>query len=139
MTVEISFPVEFVVHGVPVSLQVKRADARANWRDRIRRASLQVLPEGHFATKAPVAVTLLYFPDKDMQGDIDNIVKPILDALGQHIYLDDRQVERVWVQKFEPDRIFPFSSPSPSLTLALRGVKPLLYVRVSNDPAEGLM
>jgi hypothetical protein len=139
VTVDISFPVEFVVQGVPVSLQVKRADAKANWKDRIRRASVPVLPEGHFATRDSVAVTLLYFPDKNMQGDIDNIVKPILDALGQHIYLDDRQVERVWVQKFEPDRIFPFSRPSPSLTLALRGVKPLLYVRISNDPAEGLV
>ncbi len=41
-----------------------------------------------------------------MQGDVDNIVKPILDALSKHIYNDDGQVERIWVQKFEPGRIF---------------------------------
>jgi crossover junction endodeoxyribonuclease RusA len=68
-----------------------------------------------------------------------NIVKPILDALGQHIYVDDRQVERVWVQKFEPDNIFQFSAPSVTLAGAIEGDKPLLYVRLSDDPAEGLV
>ncbi len=38
-------------------------------------------------------------------GDIDNIVKPILDALCHHIYMDDRQVQRLVVQKFEPDAV----------------------------------
>ena len=44
--------------------------------------------------------TLFYFPAVEMAGDIDNIVKPVLDALGKHIYVDDRQVHRVLVQNF---------------------------------------
>ena len=60
-------------------------------------ASRPVLPEGHWATTGRVAVTLFYFPEAAMQGDIDNIVKPILDALAQHIYIDDAQVERLVV------------------------------------------
>jgi crossover junction endodeoxyribonuclease RusA len=73
-----------------------------------------------------------------MQGDIDNIVKPILDALGQHIYVDDSQVERVVVQKFEPGNVFPFGSPSSTLEDALNRPKPLLYVRLTDDPFEEL-
>jgi uncharacterized protein YutE (UPF0331/DUF86 family) len=46
-----------------------------------------------------------------MKGDADNIVKLIVDALSQHIYIDDPQVERVVVQKFEPDNVFEFASP----------------------------
>jgi len=74
-----------------------------------------------------------------MEGDIDNIVKPILDALCRYIYIDDRQIERVWVQKFERDRIFQFSAPSATLSSAIEGNKPLLYVRLSDDPTEGLV
>jgi crossover junction endodeoxyribonuclease RusA len=138
MRLELDFPIEFLVEGTPVSSQAKRGKSRAEWRERVRSASRAVLPEGHFATRGRVAATLFYFPEAAMAGDIDNIVKPILDALGRHIYIDDSQVERVVVQKFEPDNVFSFRSPSAMLADALTGRKPILYVRVSNDPFEEL-
>ena len=55
-----------------------------------------------------------------------------------HIYLDDKQVHRVLVQKFEPGNIFPFATPSPTLEEALIRDKPILYVRLSDDPFEDL-
>lgn len=90
MSIEIEFPLEFVVAGTPVSLQAKRRESLDQWKSRIVDASRTVLPEGHFATDDPLAITLYYFPDSQMQGDIDNIVKPILDALERHVYMDDR-------------------------------------------------
>jgi crossover junction endodeoxyribonuclease RusA len=135
---EPEFPIEFLVEGTPVSLQTKRPAAKAEWQARVKNASRTVLPDGHWATQGRVAATLFYFPDAEMQGDIDNIVKPILDALGQHIYVDDSQVERVVVQKFEPGSVFPFTAPSSTLEDALSRPKPLLYVRLSNDPFEEL-
>jgi Holliday junction resolvase RusA-like endonuclease len=126
------------VEGTPVSLQAKRPESRTEWRERVREASRAVLPEGHWGTRGRVAATLFYFPDTAMQGDVDNIVKPVLDALGRHVYMDDAQVERVVVQKFEPGNLFPFSSPSSMLENAINRPKPLLYVRLSNDPFEDL-
>lgn len=73
-----------------------------------------------------------------MQGDIDNIVKPILDALSRFVYIDDRQIQRVWVQKFEPGNVFEFESPSSVLLEAINGPKPVLYVRVSDEIFEDL-
>jgi crossover junction endodeoxyribonuclease RusA len=139
MSVEIAFPLEFIVRGTPVSLQVKRPEARTAWKERVRQASYTVLPEGHFSTEAPLCITLFYFPSGEMQGDIDNIVKPILDALCRFIYNDDRQIERVWVQKFEPGRVFQFSNPSDTLSEAVLSEKPLLFVRLGDDPTEGLV
>jgi crossover junction endodeoxyribonuclease RusA len=81
---------------------------------------------------------LFYFPDTEMVGDIDNIVKPVLDALGKHIYMDDRQVHRVLVQKFEPRNVFPFESPSSTLKDALNRTGPILYIRLSDNPFEDL-
>ncbi|PZA10307.1 RusA family crossover junction endodeoxyribonuclease [Rhodopseudomonas palustris] len=135
---EIAFPIEFIVADTPVSLQAKRRQSLDQWKRQVISASRVALPEGHFATARPISAMLFYFPPTEMPGDIDNIVKPILDALGGHIYLDDRQVQRVVVQKFEPEGIFPFAAPSPTLEAALRGAKPVLYVRLSDDPFEEL-
>ena len=135
---EPDFPIEFLVEGTPVSLQAARAESRAEWKERVRAASRKVLSEGHWATTGRIATTLFYFPDGPMEGDVDNIVKLILDALGRHIYMDDSQVERIVAQRFEPGNVFVFSAPTPTLA-ALAGPKPVLYVRVSDDPFEDLL
>lgn len=135
---DVDFPLEFLVPGVPVSFQAARAASKARWKERVRTASTTALPEGHFATSERIAVTLFYFPADPMQGDVDNIAKLVLDALGSHVYFDDAQVERLVVQKFEPTNIFAFAEPSAVLEQALMGMKPVLYVRVSDDPFEDL-
>ena len=135
---EISFPIEFLVHGTPVSFQAKNAAARNEWKERVKAASAQVLPRPHFASNQHMAVTLYYLPDALMPGDVDNIVKLVLDALSSHIYVDDAQFERVVVQKFEPGNVFSFSNPSTTFVGAITGPKPVLYVRISNNPFEEL-
>ncbi|QLH73442.1 RusA family crossover junction endodeoxyribonuclease [Rhodopseudomonas palustris] len=135
---EIPFPIEFLVAGTPVSLQAKRRQSLDQWKSLVIAASREVLPDAHFATDVPLSVTLFYFPPGEMAGDVDNIIKPILDALGRHIYVDDRQIHRVVAQKFEPDDIFPFRAPSPTLEAALLAQKPILYVRLSDNPFEDL-
>ena len=77
-------------------------------------------------------------PRRVQTEDIDNIVKPILDAMTHFIYVDDSQVDRVVVQKFEPDSIFIFSDPSPVLVDALAVAGSAVYIRVSDDPHEEL-
>lgn len=135
---EIEFPIEFIVTGTPVSFQGRLASAKTGWKDRVRSAGSALLPTPHFASVRPIAATLFYFPDEPMQGDIDNIVKLVLDAMSRHIYVDDSQVERIVVQKFEPGNVFAFGTPSAKLEEALNGPKPLLYVRLSDDPFEDL-
>ena len=73
-----------------------------------------------------------------MQGDVDNIVKLVLDALCEHIYVDDTQVDRIVVQRFDPGNYFGFASPSVTLEEALERPESVLYVRLSHDPFEDL-
>lgn len=104
----------------------------------MRAACSPQLPAPHFVSDKRVAATLYYFPDGPMQGDVDNIVKLTLDALIQMVYLDDLQVERVVVQKFEPGRLFSFTAPSITLAQAVEAQAPALYIRISDDPHEDL-
>lgn len=82
-----------------------------------------------------MAVKIFYFPQETMQGDLDNIIKPILDALMPLVYVDDRQVERIHAQKFELGMSFRFRDPSAKLLSAMLGPKPNLYIEISDDPA----
>lgn len=138
MSIELEFPLEFLVAGTPVSAQTQNPKSRERWKDRVREASRSALPSFHYATKSPISIKLFYFPPAEMQGDIDGIVKYTVDAMSKHIYYDGHQVERVVVQKFEPGKIFEFSSPSDKLLQALKAKRPVLYIRVSDDPHEEL-
>jgi crossover junction endodeoxyribonuclease RusA len=62
MSVEIAFPVEFIVLGTPVSLQAKRPSSRPGWKDRVKRASLVALPEGHFLSEGRYRGDAALFP-----------------------------------------------------------------------------
>jgi hypothetical protein len=135
---EIAFPIEFIIPGTPISLQATGRRSLSEWKARVKEASSAVIPSPHYASEGRIAVTVYYLPAGPAQVDIDNIVKPILDALCRHIYIDDRQVERVVVQKFEPSNIFNFSLPTPTFAKALTGSKPAVYVRLSNNPFEEL-
>ena len=132
------FPLEFLVLGTPVSAQSQNEKSRTEWKARVRASAIGVLPEGHWATSDRMSAILYYFPAVQMQGDVDNIVKLVLDAMKQHIYVDDRQVERVVVQKFEPGNVFPFASPSHKLAEAMERENSVLYIRLSTDPFEDL-
>lgn len=134
---EIDFPIEFVVFGTPISLSGS-ADSKKAWKQAIKEASFAALPEMHFWYEGPVAVTLYYFPAEPMQGDVDNIIKMTLDALSKHILKDDHQVERIVVQRFNPDSTFSFTDSSEVLEHAITSLDPALYIRISSDPCEYL-
>ena len=85
-----------------------------------------------------MSATLFYFPSGRMSGDIDSIVKLTLDASKQHVYMDDSQIERVLIQKFEPEIDFRFVAPSSVLARAVDHPRPVLYLRISSDPFEDL-
>lgn len=126
--------------GAVISYEgILQAENLWKWQVRVKMASGTAIPAPHYASEARIAVTLYYLPAEQMDGGIDNIVEPILDALSRHIYIDDKQVERVVVQKFEPGNIFNFTRPTTTFVKALAHAKPVLYVRISNDPFEELI
>ncbi len=129
------FPVEFFIEETPMSLQAS-SRSREIWRTTIKGAAnarVRESVESPFLDSRPVAVTIFYFCPAEMEGDIDNIVKPILDGMISAVYLDDRVVERVLVQKFEPGIERSFIDVSQKLADALDADTPVVYVRVDDD------
>ena len=138
MTVSDSiFPLEFFIAATPRSLGAS-SQSKERWKAQvgeIARKRRDETTEFSWLDQRPLALSVYYFPAAPMEGDVDNIVKPIMDALIGVAYPDDRLVERVLVQKFEPDIDWSFEEPSEMLLAALDTGTPVVYVRVDDDLA----
>ncbi|WP_246812684.1 RusA family crossover junction endodeoxyribonuclease [Rhizobium etli] len=111
--------------------------AKQEWKTKVAQAAAGALPQAAWSfDEARLAVTLFYFPQAAMTGDIDNIVKLTLDAMIPSVYLDDSLVDRVLVQRFGPEAGAAFSNPSDTLVEALGSEDPILYIRVDTVPEE---
>jgi crossover junction endodeoxyribonuclease RusA len=133
---ETLYPLEVVLQGIPVSLQTKNANHREAWKKQVAESARKRQRETYelgFLDDRALAVTIYYFASDPMPGDIDNIVKPIMDAMIGIAYLDDNVVERVLVQKFEPEGEWKFSTPSDRLAIGLEMEPPVVYIRIDDD------
>jgi crossover junction endodeoxyribonuclease RusA len=132
---ETLYPVEFFIAATPISLQAS-GRSKERWKANIAEAARQRIRETDelgLLDRRPLALTIYYFPVAVMIGDIDNILKPIMDALNHVAYMDDNDVERVVVQKFEPEVEWDFAEPSDQLAAALDTDAPVVYIRVDDD------
>jgi crossover junction endodeoxyribonuclease RusA len=84
-------PVEFVVLGTPVTSQGS-SDAKRLWMQRVREACEAAANDGAPPLFDEVVLRVAYFYVYAPAGDLDNIVKPIQDALKKVVYDDDLQV-----------------------------------------------
>ncbi|MET7245974.1 RusA family crossover junction endodeoxyribonuclease [Methylobacterium sp. EM32] len=132
--VTVPFPLEFMVRATPRSLQ-SSSKAKEAWKSMVGevvRDRIAARREFTFLDRRPLSVTIFYFPPAPMQGDVDNIVKPILDGMWGIVYPDDQVVERVIVQKFEPGVYVEFSSLTDTLQRAIAADRPVVYVMVDD-------
>jgi crossover junction endodeoxyribonuclease RusA len=81
-------PFEFIIDGPPVSQQARRRERVLQWKQEVRRAAQQVWPAGELPVTEPVMIAITHFYG-DASMDIDNIPKPVLDALKGLVYVDD--------------------------------------------------
>lgn len=132
----IPFPLELVIGQTPLSAQASNSKAKEDWKQtvgRYAREKINSARDQYFLDDRALMATIYYFPPAAMTGDIDNIVKPILDGMINIAYPDDRYIERIVVQKFEPGLAWLFSSPSAALETAIKMEKPALYIRLEDD------
>ncbi len=134
----IAFPIEIIIGQTPLSLGSTNSLAKEKWKMTVgeaARSRIGETREWYDLDDRPLAATIYYFPFGKMQGDIDNIVKPILDGMKMIAYKDDECIEKVVSQRFDPDVTWLFSAPSPTLQTAIGTEKPVVYIRLEDHPA----
>ena len=82
-----------------------------------------------------VMVMITYFFD-GASLDVDNIPKPILDAMKGLVFSDDSQVSDLLCRKRDLNSDLQIQSPSSILIAALRGSQQFVHVAVTRALAQ---
>ncbi len=127
-----ALPFEFALVGSPVSQQTRRRALLRQWTQNVRNAA-----ERHWDGRAPaagdIAVSIVYIFDADPL-DVDNIPKPILDALKALVYSDDNQVTDLICRKRFYRNDLQTADTSPVFDEFIRDYSQFIYIRVSDAP-----
>lgn len=89
-------------------------------------------------------LTITYFYDSesmdiDKVPDVDNIPKPIADALKELVYLDDNQITDVLCRKRDLNTDFRVENPSALLAEGLARGTQFLHIIVEDTPDQGVI
>jgi crossover junction endodeoxyribonuclease RusA len=123
-------PFEFIVDGPQVSQQAPRRERVRQWKDEVRRIAEQQWPTGELPALGRIMLTIMYFYESEPSMDIDNIPKPISDALKGLVYLDDEQVTDVLCHKRNLNSNLRIENPSSILAEGFSRGSQFLYVVV---------
>lgn len=122
---------DFLIHGRPVSVQSSRRGVYQEWK-RLVRAEAEKRWAGRPVVEAAVRLTIVFLC-YEVAIDVDNVVKPIQDALTGVVYADDEWVtdvdshRRFFTDAIDLDRL------PPLLVGAVVEASECVYVRV--EPA----
>ena len=94
-------PFEFVIDGPPVSQQARRRARLREWISKVKNEAESHWPEDELPVDDSVMVKITYFYEENVSPkiDVDNISKPILDALKGVVFADDSHVTDLLCRK----------------------------------------
>ena len=120
--------IDFCVLGTPASFRSKPR-SRQRWRDKII-AAIQpkwAIEKNPLNTDVNVQVMYLY---EGHPLDLDNMIKPILDAMTGIIYEDDVQVTKITTQRKKIGSAGEFDNPTTDFAQALSTLEDFVRVEV---------
>lgn len=124
---------EFILSRRPISHQSKSASNRQRWKEFVT-AEAQKVWQGQPAVAIPCQLTLVYFCN-DRPADIDNIIKPIQDALVGLVYVDDIYVTDIDCHRRPLTAPFELARLPALLLPAIAMGQECVYVRISPSQA----
>jgi Holliday junction resolvase RusA-like endonuclease len=84
-------PWDFIVLGIPASVQSK-SPTRVRWKAAVAAAARAAWPSGDQPLPCKLQIHVTCYHDSAPPLDVDNMLKPIQDALISIVYVDDNQL-----------------------------------------------
>ena len=125
-------PFEFTIKGPPISQQAK-SPSRRRWKTAVAAVASAKVQAGDIPTNDEVAIKITYYYEGDTP-DVDNIIKPIQDALIGIVYVDDAQVVQAISSKTRIDGSFQIRGASAELLLAFSNRDAFIHIVVTTPP-----
>ena len=131
-------PFEFTVAGPPVSAQTRNRPRLQQWKQDVRAAAQARVPLGTPPTTDAVRVAITYYYEGETP-DVDNIIKPIQDALVWVVFVDDDQVDQTKSWKRALNGSYRIKGASGVLLQAFAAGSQFLHIRVEACPHVGVL
>ncbi|MEH2063000.1 MAG: RusA family crossover junction endodeoxyribonuclease [Nostoc sp.] len=129
---------EFIVDGPPVSQQARnrgKGNRLQAWKNTVRQEAEKYWSSEQKTATGLVMLQITYFYDSD-QIDVDNIVKPIQDAIKGLVYVDDNQVSDLLVRKRNLLGNFRIENMTSTLAEGFTRGNEFLYIVVIDAPNQ---
>jgi Holliday junction resolvase RusA-like endonuclease len=129
---------EFIVDGPPVSQQARKrgkGNRLQDWKKTVRQEAEKYWSSEQKTATGLVMLQITYFYDS-VQIDVDNIVKPIQDAIIGLAYLDDDQVSDLLVRKRNLSGNFKVEDMTSTLAEGFARGNEFLYIVVIDAPNQ---
>lgn len=128
-------PFEFVIDGPPISQQTRRRERLRNWIREVQSEARRHWPSDELPISSLVMVKITYFYES-VSLDVDNISKPILDALKGWVFADDDQVTDLLCRKRNLRGRFRVEDASGILSERLDRELEFLHIVVRDAPDQ---
>lgn len=128
-------PFEFLIKSRPVSQQTRRRERLREWKEFVRQEATRYWTSSHELADGPTCITLVYLYD-EAALDVDNIIKPIQDALIGLVFSDDSIATDVISRRRQLGGIFDLSQASSVLIEGFAHGNEFVYVYISNAPPQ---
>ena len=123
-------PIEFTFEGPPLSLQSKNKTRKRAYKQTIENAARLVLPSGFTLVSENLEIKITYYYEGDAP-DVDNIIKPIQDALIGVIYVDDQQIADTRSRKRDINSSYKIRNVSVCLLQAFSNGQDFVHVKIN--------
>ncbi|MFM8293841.1 MAG: RusA family crossover junction endodeoxyribonuclease [Microcystaceae cyanobacterium] len=124
--------------GPPVSQQTRRRERLRDWKMLVRQEAEKYWSLEQKAATGLVMLQITYFYDS-IAIDVDNIVKPIQDAIIGLAYIDDDQVTDVLVRKRNLSGNFKIENMTSTLAEGFARGNEFLYIVVNDAPDQEVL
>ncbi|MFN6564334.1 MAG: RusA family crossover junction endodeoxyribonuclease [Nostoc sp. ChiSLP01] len=132
---------EFIVNGRPVSQQARnrgKGNRLQDWKKTVRQEAEKYWSSEQKTATGLVMLQITYFYDS-VEIDIDNIVKPIQDAIKGLAYVDDNQVSALVVRKRNLSGNFRIENMTPTLAEGFADGNKFLHIVVIDAPNQEII
>lgn len=122
-------PWDFVVFGVPVSVQSKNGRSKNRWKTKVSVAAQAAWPKDTPPLGDKLQIHFTYFHDA-APLDVDNMLKLIQDALCGIVYHDDDQITDVHGHIRDINGAYKIRGITTALAAGFSAGGPFVHVRV---------
>lgn len=124
--------------GPPVSQQTRRRERLRAWKIVVRQEAAKYWSPGQKTATGLIMLQITYFYDS-VAIDVDNIVKPIQDAIIGLAYIDDDQVTDVLVRKRNLSGNFKVKNMTSTLAEGFSRGNEFLHIVVIEAPDQEVL